>query len=69
MLSLCLSPSPAYYSTHTHLGKPDVERGAGHDAVLVLNHHDVQSATGSATRGHGKQAGRRAGVGVRGWVG
>lgn len=27
-----------------HLGEADVERGARHDAVLVLNHHDVQGA-------------------------
>lgn len=27
-----------------HLGEADVERGARHDAVLVLHHHDVQGA-------------------------
>ncbi len=51
----------------THLGKPDVERGARHDAVLVLNHHDVQSTTDDSTK-RGKapdleqRVGRPAGV-------
>lgn len=37
-------------STKSHLGKADVERGARHPSILVLNHHDVQGATTAAGR-------------------
>lgn len=67
---LSLPPSP-------HLGKPDMERGARHDAILVLNHHDVQGATAAAGRNAatvasenrpkgGGQGGRRSAGGGRG---
>ena len=37
-------------SSFFHLRKPDVERGARHDSILVLNHHDVQGATAAGGR-------------------
>lgn len=56
----------------SHLGKPDVKRGARHNTVLMLNHHDVQGTAviqGRQKPRPGVAGGGRGGVEEKGWVG